>query len=218
MPFQIIIKPINKWIGDETKYPGNSQFKQTYSNTKKILESELGKLGAIESSVQLEMFIHADDLRRDGELRANSKPYKPGVVLSFSKVKKRFLDERTKQWKNELQTLSYPCDTFNDWQDNLRAVALSLEALRKVARYGVFKYEDMLSRLALPSAEGKLSEIDSAIAYLAEWSSWTIDELQHNPEGQKSAYWGAVQVLHPDKGGNLEDFHRLQEAKKTLGI
>lgn len=33
--------------------------------------------------------------------------------------------------------LSYPCDTFTTLQDNLRVIALALEALRMVDRYGV---------------------------------------------------------------------------------
>ena len=220
MTFQIIIKPISLWIGTETKQPGSSQFKQTYSNTKKILQFELSKLGAIASSVQLEMFIHADDLRRDGELRANAKPYKQGVVLSFSKVKKRFFDEASKQWKNEMLTLSYPCDSYNDWQDNLRAVALSLEALRKVARYGVFKYEDMISRLALPSADGKLSDVNRAVLFLSSYTSYAVEELLDNPNAQKQAYRAAAVFLHPDQNGGeiLEDFHKLQDARRVLGI
>lgn len=217
MAFQIKIKPISKWIGSETKRPGNSQFKQTYSNTKTILQNELSKLAAIDSTVQIEMFIRAEDLRADGELRASAKPFRPGVVLSFSKVKRRFFDERSKSWKNELQTLSYPCDTYNDWQDNLRAIALSLEALRKVARYGVFKYEDMISRLALPSAEGKLSDKDSALHFIAAHSSLKIEQLSETP-WLKAAYFEAAMKLHPDKGGSNEDFHKLQKAKEILGI
>jgi len=219
MAFQINIKPINKWIGTETKYPGNSQFKQTYSNTKKILEFELEKLDAIASSVQLEMFIHADDLHRDGELRANAKPFKPGVVLSFSKVKKRFFEESSKQWRNEMQTLSYPCDSFTDWQDNLRAVALSLEALRKVARYGVFKYEDMISRLALPSADGKISDIDAAKNFLSIHSGIGIHQFG-DVSVVKFAYKQAAMKLHPDKndGVTTDEFMKLQDAKRILGI
>ena len=217
MKMQIKIKPINQWIGTETKYPARSQFRQTYSSTKKILEFELEKLGALESSLQIEMFIRAEDLRRDGELRANAKPDKPGVVLSFSKVKRRFFDEQTKSWKNELQTLSYPCDSFDDWQDNLRAVALSLEALRKVARYGVFKYEDMLNRLALPSADGKLSSKDSAAEFLAEHSGHSFENIRYAGFAF-AAYKMCLLKMHPDKGGDVELFHKLQEAKRILEI
>ena len=218
MTFQIIIKPISKWIGAETKNPGNSQFKQTYSNTKAILQNELAKLKAIDSSVRIEMFISPQDLRQDGELRANARPSKPGVVLSFSKVKNRFYDEKSKTWKNELQTLSYPCDTYNDWQDNLRAIALSLQKLRDVARYGVFKYEDMISRLALPSADGKLSDMVSALEFLSKHSSYSVAVLRDEIQVRRAAYKYALTILHPDKGGNIEEFHKLQDAKRILEI
>ncbi|HEX8249009.1 MAG TPA: J domain-containing protein [Pyrinomonadaceae bacterium] len=220
MSFQIIIKPISKWIGSETKHPGNSQFKQTYSNTKTILQGELSKLGALASTVQLEMFIRPEDLRSDGELRANAKPYRQGVVLSFSKVKRRYLDEGSQQWKNELQTLSYPCDTYNDWKDNLRAIALSLQKLRDVARYGVFKYEDMVARLALPSAEGKVSTAESAAEFLAKYSDYKAEEILYTAFIRGSAYKQAATKLHPDKNGGstTDDFLKLQDAKRILGI
>jgi hypothetical protein len=221
MTIQILIKPISKWIVAETKDPGYSQFKQTYSNTKKILEFELGKLGAIDSSVQLEMFIKPEDLRRDGELlRANHKPYKPGVVLSFTIITRRLRNNQTGEIRNETKTLSYPCDTYNDWQDNVRAIALSLEKLRSVARYGVFKYEDMISRLALPSAEGKISDRDAAFALLSNKTGIPIGEIKSSEVSLKTAYRTAAQNLHPDKNGGIttDDFIKLQDAKRILGI
>ncbi len=119
MPFEIYIKPIKNWIGPETKTPGYSQFRQTYSNTKTLLQNELSKLHAIASSVRLEMFIKPEDLRRDGILlRAHAKPYKPGVVLSFAVVTRRLKNPQTGEIRNETKTLSYPCDGFDDWQDN----------------------------------------------------------------------------------------------------
>lgn len=217
MAFQLKIKPIIRWIGAATKHPQSSRFKQTYSNTKKILESELDKLGAVASTIHLEMFIKPEDLRIDGELRANVKPYRDGVVLSFSRISSRTFDEQTRQWNNNLLSLSYPCDAFDYWRDNLRAVALSLEALRKVARYGVFKYEDMVSRLALPSAEGKISDRDSALQFIAAHSRRKMEQLTETPF-LKSAYLEAAMKLHPDKGGKVDDFHRLQKAKEILGL
>lgn len=219
MPFEIYIKPIINWIGTETKNPGNSLFKKTYSDTKKILQFELEKLGAIASSVQLEMFIKPDDLRRDGVLlRAHAKPFKPGVVLSFSIITRRLRNRQTGEITNETKTLSYPCDTYNDWQDNVRAVALSLEKLRSVARYGVFKYEDMVSRLALPSAESKLSDKDAAIEFLERNTPFTTDELNGDSNVQKAAYREAARILHPDVGGSTNDFLKLQDAKRILEI
>lgn len=221
MAIEITIKPIQKWIGAETKTPGNSQFRNTYSDTKKKLGFELAKLNAISSSVQLEMFIKPEDLRRDGILlRAHAKPYKPGVVLSFSIITRRFKNNQTGVIRNETKTLSYPCDTYNDWQDNVRAIALSLEKLRSVARYGVFKYEDMISRLALPSADGKLSDADAALAFLSNKSGHPIGEIKSSEVSLKTAYRVAAQNLHPDKNGGktTDGFIKLQDAKRILGI
>lgn len=222
MALQILIKPISMWIGAETKSPGNSQFKQTYSNTRKILEFELEKLKAIESSIRLEMFIRDEDLRRDGTmLRAHVKPYKPGVVLSFAVVTKRLRDPHTNEIRNVTKTLSYPCDTYNDWRDNVRAIALSLEKLRSVARYGVFKYEDIVARLALPSAEGKISTKQAALEFLAHQTRYSVEEISRGGENSiKQAWRIAAHNLHPDKndGKTTDEFIKLQEAKIILGI
>lgn len=221
MTINITIKPISKWIGGETKNPGKSLFKKNYTDTKRILEFELGKLGAIASSVRLEMFIKPEDLRRDGELlRAHAKPYKPGVVLSFSIITRRMRNPQTGEIRNETKTLSYPCDTYNDWQDNIRAIASSLEKLRSVARYGVFKYEDMISRLALPSAEGKVSDRGAALIFLSEFINKSAHEIEASEVLIKQAYRAAALKLHPDKNGGktTDDFIKLQDAKRILGI
>jgi len=47
-----------------------------------------------------------------------------------------------------------PCDSFRDWEANLRAIALSLEHLRAVDRYGVTTEEEeqYTGWLRLPAA------------------------------------------------------------------
>lgn len=66
------------------------------------------------------------DLRQDGQPRANVRAHvHPGVELSFK--------------SREHGQLTYATDQFTEWQDNVRAIALSLEALRAVERYGVSK-------------------------------------------------------------------------------
>lgn len=221
MPFQIIIKPIQKWIGPETEEPIYSRFKQNYSDTKKILEFELEKLNAIPSSVLLEMFVTPKDLHLNGAaLRAAHKPFKPGVVLSFSIFTRRLRNNQTGAIRNETKTLSYPCDTYTDWQDNLRAIALSLQKLRDVARYGVFKYEDMIERLALPSATGKISDRGSALIFLADFIGKSGAEIEQSEVLIKSAYRAAALALHPDKNGGktIDDFIKFQDAKRILGL
>src|SRR5690606_5164123 len=65
-----------------------------------------------------------DDIRLDGLPRANARPGHQGVVLAFD---------------SKYGPLKYATDTFDRWQDNLRAIALGLESLRRVDRYGITK-------------------------------------------------------------------------------
>jgi len=203
------IKPINKWIGTETKNPGWSRFDSTYSKTLKQLEKELEHAGAIASTVQLEMFIDQKDLRLDGELRANAKPFKEGVILSFS----------VRKADRQLKTVSYPCDTYCDWQDNLRAITLSLEKLRAVSRYGVFDHTDMLGRLSLGAASNE-SSFETAVEFFAEHSLFTSAQIRGNVDAQKKAFRQTAAKFHPDnqETGNADKFRVAQSMKTIVGV
>jgi hypothetical protein len=76
------------------------------------------------TEVWLEIAIEPEMFRLDGRPRAGAKASHPGVVLSFKSLALG-------------KDLRYATDRFWSWQDNLRAVALGLEALRKVERYGI---------------------------------------------------------------------------------
>lgn len=213
----IRIKPIDQWPGEATKNPGYSQFRQTYADTKKILEYELGKLKCLEGSVQLAMFVDSRDIRLDGQLRANVKVSgKQGVILSFTRVLSRVWNPQTLDYTTNTQQLSYPCDAFNRWDDNLRAIALSLKALRNVARYGVFKYEETASRLALPDANGKLTSVQEAAELIAANSDYSPNQFG-DKEILKRAYFQAAKRVHPDTGGSIEAFSRVKDAYILLG-
>lgn len=214
---EIKIQPIVQWVGQETKSVRRSQFRQTYADTKKILHFELEKLNVIESTVVLSMFIHRNDIRVDGNLRANAKPFKQGVILSFTR--KKFLGWQNGKSVYKNIPLRYPCDVFDDWQDNLRAIALSLEALRKVERYGVFSYEEIVERMSLPSAEGKVSTMESAAEFIAKHSEFLAVEVLMNESMMTQAYRKAALKLHPDHNPeNQAEFLILQDAKKILDI
>ena len=57
--------------------------------------------------------------------RANASPKSPAVVIAF---------------ESKHGPLQYATDAFTHWQANVRAVALGLEALRRVERYGITKH------------------------------------------------------------------------------
>jgi hypothetical protein len=84
------------------------------------------------------------DIRQDGQPRANARArIHPGVEISF--------DSRD----HGRQT--FATDEYDDWQDNVRAIALSLEALRAVERWGVSKgrqYTGLRPPAAGPGSRG----------------------------------------------------------------
>lgn len=84
------------------------------------LDRELRHLGAREVVIQAD--CEERHIRMDGRLRSDARLNGPGIILSF---------------ESKHGPLSYPCDTYVEWTDNLRAISLALEALRAVDRYGV---------------------------------------------------------------------------------
>jgi len=112
--------PIDKWPGQPTSFTRASNFRAGYSETLKALDHELTKVFA--KTIVIQAFFRADQLRGDGWPYANARPSRSGVILSFSTAKGAF---------------SFPCDKYSSFDDNLRAIALSLQALRAVDRYGV---------------------------------------------------------------------------------
>lgn len=212
----IPIRPITSWPGKETGEPRYSPFRKTYKATLVELEYELDKANVVSGSVILEMWVRPEDLRIDRQLRASARVAKQGVILRFSRYTgrgKRLADGRIQY---ETQDVSYPCDAFTDWQDNLRAIVLSMESLRRVERYGVFKYDDIISRLALPSADGRETTRETAAAFLAQHSGVAMAEILVSDTARASAYRKAAQNLHPDRGGSTDDFQKLNEANKVL--
>lgn len=219
---QLKVKPISDsdWIGEQTEEPRTSQFRATYAKTKKLLQGELRKLDVKDETVYISLFVHKNQVRSDGELRADARPYKPGVVLTFTRYKEYFKEPGTGRQMARLETLSYQSDAFDDWQDNLRAIALWLEMLRSGARYGVVKHADMVRRLALPSAKGKFASIETAAQYIFVNSAVALDwkDIRDDIDIFEQAVKQAKRKLHPDnkQTGSDEAFYKLQNAEATL--
>jgi hypothetical protein len=214
----IPIRAITEWPGKENTDPRMSPFRSGYSQTLDLLDDELTKAAAVDNSWVLEMWVDPREIRLDGRLRASAKGvFKPGIIFKFSRFTGRVMRRKSDgSTFNETQDIAYPCDAFTSWKDNLRAIALSMQSLRRVERYGVFKYDDIISRLALPSAEGSVSTRESAAAFLAQHSGVDRKEIMFSETARSVAFRKAALALHPDKGGNPEEFMKLNEAKKVL--
>lgn len=194
---QVQFEPIDKWPFDKPQsgYRNRSKFKARWSETCQLLERELTKLGCKRLVIQLD--CDRSQIRQDGLPRADARA-RPGVIIAFN---------------SKHGPLRYPCDTFDDWQDNVRAIALALEALRTVDRYGVTKRaEQYKGWQSLPSPNGDHWTPDAARQFLRS----LFGEGMHRAASTEELIRLAEFKTHPDRGGNPDDFKKVQQARKLL--
>jgi len=100
---------------------GRLTFRAGWDDTVNRLLDEIDRLDG--SDILIGAGLSADDIRLDGLPRANARqPLHPGVEVSFATRKGR---------------MAYATDVCAYWQHNVRSIALGLEALRAVDRYGI---------------------------------------------------------------------------------
>jgi hypothetical protein len=201
-PDNLQVAPIREWPGEFTRTRTRSLFKAGLSDTLQLLDRELWHLTETRAQRDsLEMLIAipagADAWRLDGRPRASAVPEHPGVIVSLD---------------SKFGHLSYPCDTFTTWQDNLRAVALALEALRKVDRYGVTKrgeqYRGFLAIEATAAPAGFVTASE------AEQFLRSVTDL-HEAD-VRAVLRVAQRATHPDTGGDAATFQRVSLAEAKL--
>jgi hypothetical protein len=127
-------------------------------------------------------------LRRDGiPLAGQRQPDDVGVAVYFTYKK---------------QQVCFACDRWRKIEDNMQAIAKTIDALRGVARWGT---GDMMeaafkgfTALAGPGA--------------SEW--WDVLEVRRDASHEvvSSNYRRLRSQHHPDRGGDAEQFQRVQRA------
>jgi hypothetical protein len=196
-------KPLHQWPGDRTKERKSAQFKASWLQTLDLLEYELQRLVAHHVVIQIEDPEQHKTMRNDGSMTVAGKywPTKPGVILMFESPK---------------GNISMPCDRYNHWRDNLRAIALSLEALRAVDRYGVTRgNEQYQGWTQIGNGNGKMDRA-SALKFVETLRGApinlpvTVQTLAEIIKALKVAH-------HPDKpGGSHETFVAIGQAEEVL--
>ena len=215
-------------ISDRGPFTGqheNSQFTASWSDTLDLLDRELWFLDA--EHVVIEVDVTERGIRIDGQLRADAKAASPAVRLAFD---------------SKHGPLQYATDRFvrpswrregarEDWQHNLRAIALGLEALRKVDRYGITRRgEQYAGWKALPPAGGDAipmpggaMTVEDAARFLVDLSDLERPSADADVRGvlvssplRRQLYRQAASKVHPDRGGDAATFVRLQEARRVL--
>jgi hypothetical protein len=123
------VRPLGVWGRPvtESRTPSN-RFSASWDDTIRLLLFEVDRLDGDLIVVQVDG--DPGDIRGDGMLRTRARVGFPGVRVSF---------------RSRYGPLTYATDAYEGmfygdmpgWQANVRAVALSLQALRAVDRYGV---------------------------------------------------------------------------------
>lgn len=215
--FSYVVKPIVEWPG--TLLPAykrkRSQFNTPWGKTLKLLEREIRHLGG--RNVILQMALREQDIRLDGGIKANARPEHPGIILTFD--------------SSEHGAMSYHTDLYMTWGDNVRAVALALEALRMVDRYGVNKagtqyagYKRLPSAGEATNGRKRILTAEEAARFVGTVTELDSNAILTNKGFFEIAYKLAAKALHPDNQdtGDESRFIDLQDAaallKKKFGV
>lgn len=206
----LTIRPLTEWRGDRT--PAGRRKAHNFlpfpsallagdipwSETLVLLDRELSFLNA--ETVVLQVQVTERDIRLDGQLRADARPSDPAVRLLFD---------------SKHGPLTYQCDRFATWKDNARAIALGLEALRKVERYGITEHgEQYKGWLAIESGTPAVSPREVFAAVIGQG----VDAADRSLS-DRDLWRRARAEAHPDRnGGRRELWDQVETAARQLGL
>jgi hypothetical protein len=177
-----------------------------------LLQDELEKLRA--SDILIEASFSSDQIRLDGWPKGGAKPTYPGIVISFNSP--------------GLGRLEYATDSCEDWQHNIRSIALGLEALRAVDRYGITSGRQQYTGFKAigagnPAQNGRRGAATWIAKLIAGENAQLVVVLREGllvgeSEVNKKNIRQAQTAAHPDTGGSTEMFKLLQEKLAILGV
>ncbi|RSN26540.1 molecular chaperone DnaJ [Streptomyces sp. WAC 05977] len=207
------IEPMPTWQYPETKGRKGNPFRANFTSTVKLLVTELDHLD-VQGAVAVRVVADEADVRRDGMLRAKANVRHPGVALSFT--------------SERLGALTYPCDAFRaqysgepaDWQINLRAIALGLQHLRALDRYGIAGHGEQYTgwRAIEAAAPAEFDSVDAALRWLVEFADMARRDVRDVAVRDAAPLMlrRAARKAHPDTGGDPADWARVDAARQLL--
>jgi hypothetical protein len=172
-------------------YPEFARFKVDYNTAVRELQYELEMLGAEAAYLSTDRPV-----RLDGQPRADRNPDSPAIALYFVRNGKQ---------------LCIPCDKFTSVRDNIRAVGLTLEAIRRMERYGTSQTVE-----ATLAGFAALPENASPNAGPRPWNEVLQVTPDADPSVVKAAYRNLSAKYHPDNRDTGDDskFLEVQRAFK----
>lgn len=202
------IRPLVAWTDPETPFRrGAHLFRASWDDTLTLLGYEIEQLDG-KDPVVFQVDVQETDLRRDGMLRTHARVGHPGVVVSFV---------------SRFGPLRYATDAYEQqygyglksWQANIRAIALALQALRAVDRYGVSKRgEQYAGWKAITAGGATFATSDEAATWMRHYADEELGIGEFSSFG--ALYRAMARKMHPDTGAPRADWDRLDEARRML--
>ena len=226
----LTLRPTDVWPRERSGSGETVRFTAGWSDTVALLEREVDALRTYTQRrdlIVVQIGVPSSGFKLDGGLRSRATPTDPGVIVSFSSVHgpMRYLCDtyRQKGWGDKY----LPC-----WQANVRAVALGLEALRAVDRYGIAgDVQQYLGFAELPpgrpmgqSTALAAMTVEEAARFIAthgapgliEFGGWlNLASAVYSNELDR-AFRAAARRLHPDSGGTDAEFTMLAAARDLI--
>lgn len=196
--FQPLETPLPRPQGGWKKSP----FGGGYTDTLDRLEREMRHLRA--SDIVILVNMPHEHIRNDGWPKSTATARTPGVIVTFKTP--------------EFGAMRYESGKFNKWEENLRAIAMTLERLRAVDRYGCTKGEQYTGWKALPSGSAivgnEWASVEAAMRFLCLIGQPST--LSVLPEDLDMVYRAAARKAHPDAGGSHEVMSKVNRAKDYI--
>jgi hypothetical protein len=166
--------------------------KMPSGRVRQLLVSELQKMNVSSFVISSNVSVRRDGLPYSGQ----REPEDTGVVLYFTR---------------KGQDIAISCDAWQSVDANLRAIGLTIEAIRGMERWGT---EEMVDR-----AFNGFKELPETII-MGEHTSrawWEVLGVAQNASLTvvHAAYRALLHERHPDKGGSDFEFQELQKAYET---
>lgn len=187
------------------------RFRASFADTLRLLNDEVWILHGRQIVIQID--VRAGDIRKDGMLRSDARVGHPGVRVSF---------------RAPTGTLVFGTDEYDHWQANLRAIALALQALRAVDRYGVTPQGQQYAGFKslppgvsanevapFPSSDAAAAHLEKLIT--SELPGITGAMLLESPAQLRRAWTVAAKQVHPDTPlGSTGAFQKAEAAKRMV--
>jgi hypothetical protein len=211
-------------ISDRTPFTGeheHSDFKATWFDALELLAREVEFLGG--TDVVLEVDVTDSQIRVDGGVYANAKAASPAVRVAFNSQVGPLV-YATDRFVHRARWMRRPGYMVQDWQHNVRAIALGLEGLRKVDRYGITqRHQQYAGFKALPAGvngAGSHMTRTEALGLVFMLAGLNVEPAHlEDPINRRRALRAARATAHPDRhGGDRTLWDQVEQAAQVLGL